>query len=66
MVYNYSFCTAKKPQRVSITKVNYLVLFRSLFVIIIIRNPQVQFGQNTALLNVKVGGTYSYHQALNG
>jgi hypothetical protein len=51
------------PQHITITKINCLMLFKEIIVdtLGIIRNTQIQ---NSWLLVVKTGGTYSYHWAV--
>jgi hypothetical protein len=66
-IFTNSVPTSKKTQHVSITKVTCLTLFNEVNVVYSENNMKpinILCGQNTELLNVKVGDTYSYHWAL--
>jgi hypothetical protein len=58
--------TTNKTQHVSTTTIGCLTLRKqSLFIHRIIRNTQIHGGQIAGILNVKVGGTHSYHCTSN-
>jgi hypothetical protein len=60
--FSFLIRTAKKTQRVTITKINRLMLFKEIIdVYSENRTEHKQTDQNVELLNVKVGGTFSYH-----
>jgi hypothetical protein len=56
--------STKKTQRVSITTLSWLMLFKE--IIAVYSESDKLCGQNTELLNVKACATYSYHCALKG
>jgi hypothetical protein len=61
--------TAKKTPHFSVTKINWLTLFKEIISVYSENRskPLHTFcGQNAKLLRVKESGTYSYHSALKG
>jgi uracil DNA glycosylase len=61
--------TAKKTPHFTITKINWLTLFKEIIAVYSenhTKHINTTWGQNAELLNVKSGGTYSYHCALKG
>jgi hypothetical protein len=65
----YSVRTAKKTQRVFFVKINWLTLFREIIATSSENHTKPTNklrGQNTEILNVKAGSTYSYHWILKG
>jgi hypothetical protein len=56
VVFNNPVCTSKKTQHLAVTKIDLLMLLKeiSLFILIVIGNPQIQTVQ---LLIVKAAGT---------
>jgi hypothetical protein len=51
------------------TTINWLMLFKEIIAVCSENHKKplnTLYGQNAELLNVKVGGTYSYHWALKG
>jgi hypothetical protein len=58
--------TAKKTQLFTITKINWLTLFKEIISVYSVNHTKLintLSGQNAELLNVKDGGIYSYHWA---
>jgi hypothetical protein len=58
-----------KTQRVSVTKINWLTLFKEVFAVYSENNTKPTnklCGQNAELLIFKTGGTYSCHWVLKG
>jgi hypothetical protein len=69
MIFNNSVRTAKKTPHFTITKINWLTLFKEIIAVYCknhMKRINTLCGQNAELLNVKPGGTYSYHCALKG
>jgi hypothetical protein len=61
--------TSKKTQHVSITKINYLMLFKEIIAVYSenhMKPINTLCGQNAELLIVKECGTYSYYEASKG
>jgi hypothetical protein len=59
----HSVCTAKKTQYISITKINWLVLFREGIANYYenhMKPTDTLCGQNAEFLNVKAGGKYTH------
>jgi hypothetical protein len=67
MIFKNSVRTAKKTLHVTITKINWLILFKEI-IDVYSENPtkhvNTRYGHNAGLLIVKSGGTYSYHWTL--
>jgi hypothetical protein len=64
MIFKNSVRTAKKTQHFTITKINWLTLFKEIIAVYSenhMKPIDTLCGQNTELLIVKVGGTYGYH-----
>jgi hypothetical protein len=58
------YSASKKTQPVTITKINWLMLFKEIIPVYSenhMKPINTLCGQNTELLIVKAGGTYSYH-----
>jgi hypothetical protein len=69
LIFKNSVPTSKKTQRVSIIKINWLMLFREIIAVYSenhMESINTLCEQNVELLNVKAGGRYSYHCALKG
>jgi hypothetical protein len=67
--FKNSVRTAKKTQHFTITKINWLTLFKEIIAVYSenhIKPMNALSGKNVELLNIKEGGTYSYHWALKG
>jgi hypothetical protein len=64
-IFKNSVRTAKKTQHFTITKINWLTLFKEI-IAVYCENHMKQINKNADLLIVKAGGTYSYHQASKG
>jgi hypothetical protein len=65
IIYKNSVRTAKKTQHFTITKINWLTLFKEIIAVYTenhMKHINTLCGQNSELLNVKVGGTHSYHR----
>jgi uracil DNA glycosylase len=61
---NNSVLTSKITQRVSVTTIIWLMLFREIIAVYFENHTETINtirGQNAELLNVNVGGAYSYH-----
>jgi hypothetical protein len=65
MLFKNSVRTSKRTPHLTITKINWLTLFKEiiLFTLRIVQIPQIP---NAELLTVKAAGTYNYHSALKG
>jgi hypothetical protein len=59
--------TSKKTQHVHFTKTDWLMLLeeKSLSILRIVRNQEINYVGKTQLMNAKTSGTYIYHCALN-
>jgi hypothetical protein len=68
IIFKHSVLTAKKTQRVSSTKNNWLMLFEEMIVYSenYMKHITTLCGQSAELLIGKASGTYSYHWVLNG
>jgi hypothetical protein len=67
IIFNNSVRTAKKTQLFTITKINWLTLFKEIIAVFTenhMKSINTLCGQNAELLVTKAGGTYSYHWAL--
>jgi hypothetical protein len=64
-VCNNSVRTAKKTQHFTITKINWLTLFKEI-IAVYIENHMKPIHTIYSITNFKAGGTYSYHWALKG
>jgi hypothetical protein len=67
--FKHSVRTAKKTQHFTITKINWLMLFKEIIAVYWENHTKpinALCGHNAELLIVKAGGTYSYHWAVNG
>jgi hypothetical protein len=65
-IYKSSVCTSQEIHYISATKPNWLLLFRETVAVYCeshTKHINTLCGQNAELLNVKAGGTYSYHYA---
>jgi hypothetical protein len=60
IIFKNSVLIAKKTQLVTITKINWLTLFKEIFAVYSDNHMKPQI-QNEELLTVEAGGTYSYH-----
>jgi hypothetical protein len=61
--------TAKRTQHFTITKINWLTLFKEIIAVYTenhMKHMDTLCEQIVELLKVKAGGTYSYHWALKG
>jgi hypothetical protein len=65
-IFECSVLTWKKKQPITITKISWLILFKEIIAIYPEKQINTLCGQNTKLLIVEAGGTYSYHWALKG
>jgi hypothetical protein len=65
IIFKNSVRTAKKTPHFTITKINWLMLFKEIIAVYTENTLNLQI-QNVVLLIVKVSGTYSYHWALKG
>jgi hypothetical protein len=64
MILNNSVRTAKKTPRFTVTKINWLTLFKEITAVYPknrIKSINTLSNQKTIMLIVKGGGTYSYH-----
>jgi hypothetical protein len=68
MLFKNSVRTAKKTQHFAITKINWLTLFKEIIAVYTADHTTINTlcGKNAELLNVKAGGTYSYHYTFSG
>jgi hypothetical protein len=69
MTFKNSVLTSKKTQHFTITKINWLMLFKEIIAVYCKNHTKpidTLFGHNIKLAIVKAGGTYSYHWAVNG
>jgi hypothetical protein len=69
IIFKNSVRTAKKTPHFTITKINWLTLFKEIIAVYgenHTKRINTLCGQNVELLNLKTGGTYSYHCALKG
>jgi hypothetical protein len=57
--------TAKKTQLFTITKINWLMLFKEI-IAVYCGNHTKHMSKNADFLIVEAGGTFSYHKALKG
>jgi hypothetical protein len=63
LVFKNSVRTAKKTQHFTISKINWLTLFKEM---IAVYTENQTKPKNAALLIVEAGGTFFYHWVLNG
>jgi hypothetical protein len=65
IVFKNPVRTSKKTQHVTITKINWLMLFKEIIAVIMrnIRIPQIHYVK-MQLFIIKTGGTYCDHGAL--
>jgi hypothetical protein len=63
--YKNSDRTAKKTQLFTITKIKWLTRFKEI-ITVYSENHKKHINTKEELLIIKVAGTYSYHEALNG
>jgi hypothetical protein len=69
LIFKNSASTSKKYNKVSITKINWLTLFREIIVVNSENHTKpinTPGGQNAELLIVKASDSYSYHWVLKG
>jgi hypothetical protein len=67
IIFNNSVRTAKKTPHFTITKINWLTLFKEIIPVYTenyTKHINTFCGQNTESLVIKAGGTYKYHSAL--
>jgi hypothetical protein len=67
IIFKNSVRAAKKTQLFTITKINWLTLFKEIIAVYSEKHTKpinTLFRQYTELLNVKAGGTYNCHLAL--
>jgi hypothetical protein len=65
-MFKHSVRTAKKTQHFTITKINWLTLFKEIIAVYsehCTKPMNTLCGQTSELLIVEAGGTYSYHYA---
>jgi hypothetical protein len=62
MLFKNSVRTSKRTPHFTITKINWLTLFKEI-IAVYSENQKIQ---NAALLTVKADGSYSYHSTLKG
>jgi hypothetical protein len=63
IIFNNSVRTAKKTPRFTITKINWLQLFREIIAVYsenYTEKINILFEENAESLNLKVGGSYGY------
>jgi hypothetical protein len=65
IIFKKSFRAAKKTQHFTITKINWLTLFKKIIPGCSENNTKPTI-KNEELLIVEAGGTYSYHWTLKG
>jgi hypothetical protein len=65
MLFKNSVCTSKRTPHFTITKINWLTLFKEI-IAVYIDNDTKPINENAALLTVKADGSYSYRSALKG
>jgi hypothetical protein len=67
-MFKNSVCTAKKTQHFTITKINWLTLFKEIIPVYTENHtkPINTLWKNAELLIIKAGGAYSYHGAFKG
>jgi hypothetical protein len=58
MLFKNSVRTSKRTPYFTVTKINWLMLFKEIIAVYSENKKQIQ---NAAVLIVKVGGTYRYH-----
>jgi hypothetical protein len=66
MLFKNSVRTSKRTPHYTITKINWLTLFKEIIAVYSENNKDhvsKLYGQPTELLKVKADGTYSYHSA---
>jgi hypothetical protein len=66
MLFKNSVRTSKRTPHFTITKINWLTLFKEIIAVYSEKNMQNQKTQNSALLSVKADGSYSYRSGLKG
>jgi hypothetical protein len=64
MLFKNPVRTSKRTPHFTITNINWLTLFKE--IIAVYSENHTKQAQNTELLIIEVGGTYSYHWALRG
>jgi hypothetical protein len=65
MLFKNSVRTSKRTPHFTITKINWLMLFKEIIAVYSENHTKPKI-QNTALLTVKADGSYSYLSALKG
>jgi hypothetical protein len=68
MLFKNSVRTSKRTPHFTIKKINWLTMFKEIIAVYTenrMKHINTPFGQNSDLLFVKAGGTYSYHFAFN-
>jgi hypothetical protein len=63
MLFKNSVRTSKRTPHFTITKINWLTLFKEI-IAVYIENHTKPINQNAALLTAKADGSYSYRSAL--
>jgi hypothetical protein len=69
MLFKNPVRTSQRTPHFTITKINWLMLFKEIIAVYSENRTKyinIFSGQNVELMNVKAGGPYSYHCALNG
>jgi hypothetical protein len=69
MLFKNSVRTSKKTQHFTITKINWVTLFKEILAVYSenhTKHINTLCGQNAELLIVEAGGTYSYHWVEKG
>jgi hypothetical protein len=64
MLFKNSARTSKRTPHFTITKINWLTLFKE--IIAVYSEKHTKTIQNAALMTVKADGSYSYRSALKG
>jgi hypothetical protein len=65
IIFKNSVRTAKKTQHFTITKINWLTLFKEIIAVYRVNHTR-PINKKGELLIVEAGGTYSYHGELKG
>jgi hypothetical protein len=69
IIFKNSVRTTKKTLHFTITKINWLTLFKEIIAVYsenLTKHTNILCVKNAELLTVKAGGTYSYQRALRG
>jgi hypothetical protein len=69
IIFKYSVRTSKRTPNVTITKLNWLMVFKEIIAVYYEKYFKPIYtlcGQNSELFIVKLGNTYSYHKVLKG